>query len=145
MAPWPRVASGEQESKKRSGACSLGSQGSAIVARLKRGEAARFLLKPRDVGSRTGSERSAPDVLERAKSRRRFAPIAKAVAWGCLGLFVGYLGGMNAFLQTRWFRSLINFSPEQLLVEYRRAYSILPGKIHADGLSIRGSDGSVEW
>lgn len=109
------------------------------------GKAAHFLLKPRDMGSRTGSKRSAPDVLERAKSHRRFAPIAKAVAWGCLGLFLGYLGGMNAFLQTRWFRSLINFSPEQLRVEYRSAYSILPGKIHADGLSIRGSDGSVEW
>jgi hypothetical protein len=83
--------------------------------------------------------------LKRAKSQRRFAGIAKAVAWGCLGLALGYLVGMNAFLQTRWFRNLINFSPEQLRVEYRGAYSILPGKIHADGLSIRGSDGSVQW
>jgi hypothetical protein len=62
-----------------------------------------------------------------------------------LVLTLSYLVGMNAFLQTRWFRNLINFSPEQLRVEYRRAYSVLPGKIRAEGLSIRGSDGSVEW
>jgi hypothetical protein len=52
---------------------------------------------------------------------------------------------MNAFLQTRCFRRAISFSPEEFRVEYTRAYSILPGKIHVEGLSIRGSDGAVEW
>jgi hypothetical protein len=52
---------------------------------------------------------------------------------------------MNLFLETRWFRSAIGFSPEDLRVEYTRAYSLWPGRIHVEGLSIRGSDTSVEW
>ncbi len=63
----------------------------------------------------------------------------------CAGLILGYLVGMNGFLGTRWFRSAINFSPDQIRVEYARAYSIWPGRIHVDGLSIRGSDGAVQW
>lgn|GEM_PF-1967506 len=63
----------------------------------------------------------------------------------CASLILAYLVGMNAFLGTRWFRSAINFSPDQIRVEYARAYSILPGSIHVEGLSIRGSDGAVQW
>jgi hypothetical protein len=73
---------------------------------------------------------------------RRLLEIALA---GCLGLALTYLVGMNLFLQTQWFRHAISFSPEQFRVEYARAYSILPGQIHVEGLRIRGSDTSVEW
>ena len=56
-----------------------------------------------------------------------------------------YLIGMNVFLRTRLFRNLIGFSPEDMLIDYDSAYSLFPGRIHADGLHIRGSDSKVEW
>ncbi len=63
----------------------------------------------------------------------------------CVGIMIVYWVGMNAFLRTRWFRDAINFSPEQFRVEYAGAYSVLPGDVHVEGLSIRGSDGAVQW
>jgi hypothetical protein len=82
----------------------------------------------------------------RIHRRWRFFARALQVAVGLsVGLAFAYLIGMNAFLRTRWFRNAIGFSPEELRVEYARAYSILPGRIHVEGLSIRGSDTSVEW
>lgn len=76
---------------------------------------------------------------------RSLARILQAVAALLVGLALAYLVGMNLFLETRWFRSAIGFSPDDLRVEYTRAYSLLPGRIHVEGLSIRGSDTSVEW
>jgi len=73
---------------------------------------------------------------------RRILKIAVAVS---AGLTFVYLVGMNAFLETRWFRRSINFSPEQFRVEYARAYSLWPGEIHVEGMNIRGSDGSIQW
>jgi hypothetical protein len=76
---------------------------------------------------------------------RLFARALKVAVALSVGLAFAYLIGMNTFLRTRWFRNAIGFSPEELRVEYARAYSILPGRIHVEGLSIRGSDTSVEW
>jgi hypothetical protein len=56
-----------------------------------------------------------------------------------------YLVAMNIFLRTRLFRNLINFSPETMRVDYASAYSLFPGRIHVDGLRIRGSDSMVQW
>jgi len=61
------------------------------------------------------------------------------------GAVAAYLVGMNTFLQTRLFRDAISAAPGSLLVEYTRAYSIVPGRIHVEGLRIRGRDSSVEW
>jgi hypothetical protein len=52
---------------------------------------------------------------------------------------------MNIFLRTRIFRNLISYEPGSLLVEYATAYSVVPGRIHAEGLAIRGRDSHVEW
>jgi hypothetical protein len=65
---------------------------------------------------------------------------------GALGsLWAFYLVAMNVFLETGLFRRIVNFSPEELRVDYSRAYSVIPGRIHVDGLSIRGSDSMVQW
>ena len=61
------------------------------------------------------------------------------------GIAALYLVGMNLFLRTHLFRDAIGFDPNMLLVDYTSAYSVWPGSIHAQGLSIRGRDGNVEW
>jgi hypothetical protein len=81
-------------------------------------------------------------MLTIPRTARRLATIA---ALGLLGAAVLYLIGMNVFLSTRLFRDLIGANPESLRVEYDRAYSLWPGRIHAEGLSIRGRDSHVEW
>jgi hypothetical protein len=81
-----------------------------------------------------------------AKGGSRIATrLAKVTALivGCVALL--YFVGMNAFLQTRLFRDAIGSDPDMILVEYTNAYSLWPGRIHADGLSIRGRDSHVEW
>jgi hypothetical protein len=77
--------------------------------------------------------------------RTRSARVVRVAVGLCVALALTYLVGINVFLGTRWFRHAISFSPEELRVEYSRAYSLLPGRIHVEGLSIRGSDTSVEW
>jgi hypothetical protein len=62
-----------------------------------------------------------------------------------VGLFALYLVAMNVFLRTRLFRNLISNSPEDVLIDYTSAYSLFPGRIHAEGLRIRGSDSMVQW
>jgi hypothetical protein len=52
---------------------------------------------------------------------------------------------MNVLVGTHLFRDAIGADPGSLLVEYRRAYSLFPGRVHVEGLSIRGRDSSVEW
>ncbi len=56
-----------------------------------------------------------------------------------------YVIGLNVFLETRLFRNAINQDISALRVEYTSAYSILPGQIHVEGLTIRGRDSAVEW
>jgi hypothetical protein len=76
---------------------------------------------------------------------RRFARLARLAAYTLMGIAVLYLGGMNVFLGTHLFRNLISAEPESLRVEYDRAYSLWPGRIHVEGLSIRGRDSNIEW
>ncbi|HTB72813.1 MAG TPA: hypothetical protein VK762_06200 [Polyangiaceae bacterium] len=79
---------------------------------------------------------------ERARVARRAARVATIVIVAALA---AYLVGMNLFLRTRLFRNAITSASGSLLVEYRSAYSLFPGRIHVEGLTIRGRDGSVEW
>jgi hypothetical protein len=67
------------------------------------------------------------------------------VAWLLVGVALLYLVGMNLFLRTRLFRDAIGADPGSLLVDYTTAYSVWPGSIHAEGVSIRGRDSHVEW
>lgn len=80
-----------------------------------------------------------------ARPRSRVVRFARAIAWVVLGAAVLYLVAINVFVRTRLFRDVIGSDPGSLLVDYRSAYSILPGRIHVEGLRIRGRDSHVEW
>ena len=80
--------------------------------------------------------------VQRARVVRRAARVAAIALVAALG---AYLVGMNVFLRTRLFRDAITSSSGSMLVEYRSAYSLFPGRIHVEGLTIRGRDSSVEW
>ncbi len=60
-----------------------------------------------------------------------------------LALF--YLAGINVFLSTGLFESVVDGDPRAIDIHYERGWSFLPGRIHAENLSIRGRDGNVEW
>jgi hypothetical protein len=79
-------------------------------------------------------------------ARRRWPRrILEFVVLGLLGAWALYLVAMNVFLRTRLFRNLISFDPVSLRVEYATAHSFVPGRIHVEGLQIRGSDSNVQW
>jgi hypothetical protein len=59
--------------------------------------------------------------------------------------FVIYLVGANVLLSTSLFASIVDRDPESIDVRYSRAWTLLPGRIHAQNLSIRGRDRNVEW
>jgi hypothetical protein len=71
--------------------------------------------------------------------------VLRRLGSAAVGLAALYLVGMNLFLRTRAFRNLVNGSPEEIAIEYATGYSILPGRIHVERLSIRGRDHHVEW
>ena len=78
-----------------------------------------------------------------AWQRRRFARRLLHVA---IGPAIRYLFVVvNTLLRTRLLRALLDVGPEALRVEYASAYSLLPGRIHVEGLTIRGKDHNVEW
>ena len=86
--------------------------------------------------------RAAADTLTRLGRPDARACIAVTAL---VAAFAAYLVGMNVFLRTRLFRDAITSSSGSLLVEYHSAYSLWPGRIHVEGLTIRGRDSSVEW
>jgi hypothetical protein len=71
--------------------------------------------------------------------------LVRLCIWLGLGAVAFYLVGMNLFLSTPLFGTVVNAQPDIIDIHYARAWSILPGKIHARDLSIRGRDGDVEW
>jgi hypothetical protein len=80
-------------------------------------------------------------LLRRARWRR---PVT--VALGILAsLVVLYLVVANFLLRTRLLRNLISEDPIALRVDYESAYSIIPGRIHVEGLTIRGRTRTEEW
>lgn len=62
-----------------------------------------------------------------------------------LSLSALYLAGMNLILRTSILRRLLSMDPDDIVVDYANAHSWLPGKIHVEGLKIRGSDSNIEW
>jgi hypothetical protein len=60
-------------------------------------------------------------------------------------LFVAYLLVANGFLRTRILRDGLSKDPEVMLVDYDTAYSIVPGRLHVEELTIRARESSVEW
>jgi hypothetical protein len=63
-----------------------------------------------------------------------------------LSLFLLYVVGINVFLSTSLFDTVVNgVDPVMLHIDYRKGWSIIPGRIHAEHLTIRSSDSNVEW
>lgn len=56
-----------------------------------------------------------------------------------------YVVAANAFLGTGWFARVVNEYPETIDVHYARGWTVWPGRVHARDLSIRATDGNVEW
>ncbi len=56
-----------------------------------------------------------------------------------------YLVAANTLLRTRILRNLIDDDRESLDLEYGSAWSLLPGVVHVEDLSIRGRGDSIEW
>ncbi|HXN32361.1 MAG TPA: hypothetical protein VN894_10885, partial [Polyangiaceae bacterium] len=76
---------------------------------------------------------------------RYFSRLGRALAGALLGVASLYLVPMNVFLSTSLFAKVINGQPDTIDVHFRRSWTFVPGHIHAEGLSIRGRDGNVEW
>jgi hypothetical protein len=85
------------------------------------------------------SPRSTPRWVRTSGRALRGSLILVTAVW------ILYLVAMNVFIRTRIFRNLVDADPTSILVEYRSAYSVLPGRIHVEDLRIRGRDSSVEW
>ena len=69
----------------------------------------------------------------------------RAAVKGLVALALFYVVGMNIFLSTSLFEKVIDGQPEVIDIHYRTGWSVVPGRIHAKDLSIRGRDSHVEW
>jgi hypothetical protein len=88
--------------------------------------------------------------MRRARWRRLLTWALRIVAL----LLVAYLIAANVLLRTRLLRNAVsgpssNFaisgSSSALRLDYDSAYSIIPGRVHVEGLSLRGRERTVEW
>ncbi|AKV00661.1 hypothetical protein AKJ09_07324 [Labilithrix luteola] len=62
-----------------------------------------------------------------------------------LSLALVYVVGINVFLSTPLFHAVMKGAEDDVAIRYERGWSILPGRVHAKQLSIRGRDSNVEW
>ena len=95
------------------------------------------------------------DYSVQAPSRRRRWRRLVAIALRVVAtVVVSYLLVANTLLRTRMLRNLVSGSPSpfavsgissDLLFDYQSAYSLIPGRVHLEGVSIRGRDRAVEW
>lgn len=95
-------------------------------------------------------ERPSRSVPGRSRWRTLVASILAVLAV----LAISYLVIANVLLRTRLLRDAIGRSPSSfaiaarsttLRLDYDSAYSILPGRAHVEGLTIRGRERTVEW
>lgn len=69
----------------------------------------------------------------------------RALGVAILAVELLYLVAINVFLSTSLFEKVVDGDPSTIDVHFARAWSLLPGSIHAERLSIRGRDSHVEW
>ncbi len=81
----------------------------------------------------------------KASLSRRIGRGLRFVLLSTIGLYVVYLVAGNVFLSSSLFDHFVNASPADVSIRYRTAWTLLPGRVHAEGLSIRGRDSSIEW
>ncbi len=75
----------------------------------------------------------------------RLRKLLFATAVALLSLEAIYVVGINVFLSTSLFDQALGREPEIIAIHFRRGWSVLPGRIHARDISIRGADSNVEW
>ena len=114
-----------------------------IPAAFDRSSLAEHLPLPRPVGS----------LLARVR-RVRWGRFVKRVALAVALAWVTYLVVANVLLRTRLLRNAISGSAvsfaiganaSDLNLDYASAYSVIPGHVHLEGLTIRGREQTVEW
>jgi hypothetical protein len=86
--------------------------------------------------------------------RIRWRRVAKWILLTAAVLCASYLIAVNVLLRTRLLRSAISGpsvgfavsgDSSDLQLDYQSAYSLFPGRVHLEGLTIRGRDRNVEW
>ncbi|MEZ5332008.1 MAG: hypothetical protein R2991_08115 [Thermoanaerobaculia bacterium] len=68
----------------------------------------------------------------------------RAVLWS-LGPLLSWVAIGNAFLQTDLADRAINRKPEKLRVEWRAAWTVVPGIVHVRDLRLRGQNREIQW
>ena len=71
--------------------------------------------------------------------------IARIAAIALLAVEFAYLVAGNLALSTGLLRGVLNEYPDSMLVTYRRAYTLLPGRVHVSDLSMRMQDQNVQF
>jgi hypothetical protein len=86
---------------------------------------------------------TAPATKKNSPTRlRRWA---KRIAIGFAIFWIVVVAGSNVFLKTSLFKDLMAFDPQAMTMEYSSAYSWFPCRVHAENLTVRGSDSHVQW
>jgi hypothetical protein len=62
-----------------------------------------------------------------------------------LSLALLYVAAVNLILATSLHERLVNVTPDTIELHFGRGWSLLPGRIHASNVSLRGRDANVEW
>jgi len=77
--------------------------------------------------------------------RKRFLrPLLRTLQIAAIGALV-YELALNAFLLSGGLARALSGEPDTVLIQYRSAWSLLPGFVHARGLRIRSKDSSIEF
>jgi hypothetical protein len=69
----------------------------------------------------------------------------RALVVAILSIPILWAIGANIFLSTSLFETIVDQEPEVVDVHFVRAWSLWPGRAHAEHLRIRGKDSNVEW
>jgi hypothetical protein len=77
--------------------------------------------------------------------RNHWRVLLRDTLLGLAALVVLYFASVTVLLKTGLLRRLLNGNPDKLLVEYRSASMIWPGRVHLEGLYVRNHDDNVEW
>lgn len=100
--------------------------------------------RTRALASRTPA-RDPDGLAGKRPSRRRLMRAMRVSLVTLASLELAYVVAVNGFLSTPLFEKVINGDPDTIAIHYRTGWSLVPGRIHASGLSIRGRDRRVEW
>jgi len=106
--------------------------------------ARRMLMGLAVVAKNEEKGRKEPPTRRRSLGGRALR-LARAAGVAVLATEAFYLAAMNGFLSTPLFEEAIDGTPLVVDIHYARGWSFFPTRIHAKGLSIRGTDSHVEW